>query len=192
MKTIADKKLLVGADRSGFPLKEIIVKHLQDQGWEITDIGVRAQDEKEPEMFHRIGLKVGAKIAEGEFERALIFCGTGMGIHLAASKCPHVYCAVVESVAAAKRAITGNNCNVLSMGARFVSPETAIEMVDIYLSSTFCQGHEDWENFREFHQLAYDELEAFDYEEFKANGFQPKILGNVKLGPRPEGMALSE
>ena len=58
-------------------------------------------------MFHRIGLKVGAKISEGEFERALIFCGTGMGIHIAASKCPHVHAAVCESVPAAKRAITG-------------------------------------------------------------------------------------
>ena len=48
-------------------------------------------------MFHRIGLRVGAKIAEGEYERALIFCGTGMGIHIAASKCPHVHAAVVES-----------------------------------------------------------------------------------------------
>lgn len=41
-------------------------------------------------MFHRVGLRVGAQISEGEFERALLFCGTGMGIHIAASKCPHV------------------------------------------------------------------------------------------------------
>ena len=68
-------------------------------------------------MFHRIGLKVGAKISEGEFERALIFCGTGMGIHIAASKCPGVHAGVVESVPAALRAITGNGVNVLAMGA---------------------------------------------------------------------------
>lgn len=42
-------------------------------------------------MFHRIGLKVGAKITEKEFERALTFCGTGMGIHIAPSKCPEYY-----------------------------------------------------------------------------------------------------
>ena len=77
---IKDKELLVGADNAGAPLKNAIVEHLQKKGWHITDIGVKTEDEENPEMFHRIGLKVGAKIAEREFERALIFCGTGMGI----------------------------------------------------------------------------------------------------------------
>lgn len=87
MKTVKDKQVLVGADFAGFPLKEVVAEHLRKKGWTVTDIGVKSADEKEPEMFHRIGLKVGAKISEGEFERALIFCGTGMGIHIAASKC---------------------------------------------------------------------------------------------------------
>ena len=103
MKTIKDKQVLVAADFAGVTLKNAIVKHLEAKGWEVTDIGVKTEEDEHPEMFHRIGLKVGAKIAEGEFERALIFCGTGMGIHIAASKCPHVHAAVVESVPAALR-----------------------------------------------------------------------------------------
>ena len=98
MKMVKDKKVLVGADFAGVPLKNAVVAHLEKNGWEVTDIGVKSVDEENPEMFHRIGLKVGAKIAEGEFEKALIFCGTGMGIHIAASKCPHVHCAVCENV----------------------------------------------------------------------------------------------
>lgn len=113
MKTLKDKQVLVGADMAGFPLKEAVTAHLRDRGWTITDIGVRSADETDPEMFHRIGIRAGSYIAEGEFERALLFCGTGMGIHIAASKCPHVHAAVVESVPAAMRCITGNNCNVL-------------------------------------------------------------------------------
>ena len=74
MKTVKDKQVLVGADFAGFPLKEVVAEHLRKKGWTVTDIGVKSADEKEPEMFHRIGLKVGAKISEGEFERALIFC----------------------------------------------------------------------------------------------------------------------
>ena len=74
MKMVKDKQVLVGADFAGFPLKEAVVEHLRNKGWTVTDIGVKSADEKEPEMFHRIGLKVGAKISEGEFERALIFC----------------------------------------------------------------------------------------------------------------------
>ena len=115
---IKDKQLLVGADFAGFPLKEAVVAHLRGKGWEITDVGVRSLEDNDPDlMFHRVGLRAGALIAEREFERALLFCGTGMGIHIAASKCPHVHAGVVESVPAALRAITGNGVNVLAMGA---------------------------------------------------------------------------
>ena len=67
MKTVKDKCVLVGADFAGFPLKEAVVEHLKKNGWEVTDIGVKSADEENPEMFHRIGLKVGAKITEKEF-----------------------------------------------------------------------------------------------------------------------------
>ena len=86
MKTVKDKQILVAADIAGYYLKEAIVEHLKAKGWTVTDIGVTDPDDPHPEMFHRIGLKVGAKIAEREFERAMVFCGTGMGIHIAASK----------------------------------------------------------------------------------------------------------
>ena len=187
MKTIRDKQILVGADFAGFLLKEAVVKHLKKKGWTVTDVGVRSLDEKNPEMFHRIGLKVGAKIAEREFERALIFCGTGMGIHIAASKCPHVHCAVVESIPAALRCITGNNVNVMSMGGFYVAPHTGIAMADAFLENNFGDGYENWGNFYEFHKLAYDELETFDYDKFKANGFEVIKLGEVDLAPPPAG-----
>lgn len=181
MKMVKDKKILIAADIAGVPLKDAVAADLEADGWEITDIGVKSADEKNPEMFHRIGLKVGAKIAEHEFERAIIFCGTGMGIHIAASKCPHVHAAVVESVQAALRCITGNNCNVLAMGAQYVAPQMGIQATRAYLENSFGDGYENWKNFKEFHQLAYDELEAFDYEEFKENGFEVKKLGEVNL-----------
>lgn len=185
MKTVKDKQVLVAADFAGVALKNAIVEHLKKKGWEVTDIGVKTTDERNPEMFHRIGLRVGAKISEGEFERALIFCGTGMGIHIAASKCPHVHCAVVENVPSALRCITGNNCNVMAMGGFFVAHKTGIAMAEAFLENNLGDGYEDWHNFKEFHQLAYDELEAFDYEDFKGNGFEIKKLGEVDLGPEP-------
>ena len=113
MKTVKEKYLVVGADFAGYPLKEAVCAHLRAKGWTITDIGVKADsDPNDTElMFHRIGLRVGSMITEKEFERAMIFCGTGMGIHIAASKCPHVHAGVVESVPAALRAITGNGVN---------------------------------------------------------------------------------
>ena len=181
MKRVKDKEILVAADFAGVPLKEVVVAHLEKKGWKVTDIGVRGVPDEEVEMFHRIGLKAGAKIAEKEFERALLFCGTGMGIHIAASKCPGVSAAVVESVPAALRAITGNGANVLAMGAFYVAPQMGIEIAEAYLNHDLGDGYEWWPNFYEFHKLACDELDAFDYEEFKKNNFEVKRLGDVPL-----------
>lgn len=181
MKTVKDKQVLVGADFAGFPLKEAVVEYLREKGWTVTDIGVRSADEEDKEMFHRIGLKVGAKISEGEFERALLFCGTGMGIHIAASKCPGVHAGVVESVPAALRAITGNGVNVLAMGTFYVAPQMGKEIAEAFLTHNLGDGYEWWPNFYEFHKLAIDELNAFDYEEFKKNGFEVKRLGDYPL-----------
>ena len=73
----------------------------------------------------------------------------------------------------------------MSMGAFYVAPKTGIAMAEAFLNHNIGDGYENWENFKEFHQLAYDELEAFDYEEFKKNNFQVKTLGEVKLGEEP-------
>lgn len=190
MKTIKDKQLLVAADFAGFPLKEAVVSYLEHKGWTITDIGMRSDSNPDDTdlMFHRIGLRVGAMISEKEFERALVFCGTGMGIHIAASKCPHVHAGVVESVPAALRAITGNGVNVLAMGAFYVAPQMGCEIADAYLGAELATGYDWWKNFYEYHKLAIDELDAFDYEEYKANGFKVKHLGDypLKLETKPE------
>ncbi|MBQ8893472.1 MAG: RpiB/LacA/LacB family sugar-phosphate isomerase [Clostridia bacterium] len=189
MKTVKDKYLAVGADFAGYPLKEAVVAHLKAKGWKITDLGVTDPNADDPEMmFHRVGLRVGSKISEGEFERALLFCGTGMGIHIAASKCPHVHAGVVESVPAALRAITGNGVNVLAMGAFYVAPAMGCDIADAYLNAELGSGYEWWHNFYEFHKLAIDELEAFDYDAYKKNGFKLDYLGNypLSLETKPE------
>lgn len=183
MKTVKEKYLVVGADFAGFPLKEVVVEHLQKKGWKILDLGVKKDSDPNDTdlMFHRVGLRVGAEISEGNYERALVFCGTGMGIHVAASKCPHVHAGVVESLPAAIRAITGNGVNVLAMGAFYVAPQTACDIADAYLANSLGSGWEWWHNFYEFHKLAIDELEAFNYDEYKKNGFKVKHLGDYEL-----------
>ena len=161
MKMVKDKQILMAADFAGYPLKEAIKEYLEKKGWCVTDIGVKADSDPEDTelMFHRIGLRVGAMITEKEFERAMIFCGTGMGIHIAASKCPGVHAGVVESVPAAFRAITGNGVNVLAMGAFYVAPQMGCDIADAFLSADLGTGYEWWPNFYEFHKIAIDELE---------------------------------
>lgn len=190
MTTVKNREILVGADFAGYPLKEAVVVHLQKKGWKITDVGVRADSDPDDTdlMFHRVGLRAGSMISAGEFERALLFCGTGMGIHIAASKCPHVHAGVVESVPAALRAITGNGVIVLAMGAFYVAPVMGCDIVDAYLNAELGSGYEWWKNFYEFHKLAINELEAFDYERYKANGFKVQHLGDypLQLETKPE------
>src|SRR5699024_11432123 len=97
-----------------------------------------------------------------------------------ASKCPGVFSGVVESVPAALRAITGNGVNVLAMGAFYVAPQMGCDIADAYLTHNLGDGYEYWPNFYEFHKLACDELNAFNYEEYKANGLKVKHLGDRK------------
>ena len=85
-------------------------------------------------------------------------------------------------------AITGNGVNVLAMGAFYVAPAMGCDIADAYLNADLGTGYEWWKNFYEFHKLAIDELEEFDYEEYKKNGFKVNKLGDfpLKLETKPE------
>ena len=74
-----------------------------------------------------------------------------------------------------------NGVNVLAMGAFYVAPQMGCDIADAYLNAELGSGYEWWKNFYEFHKLAIDELEAFDYEEYKKNGFKMKHLGDYPL-----------
>ena len=120
----------------------ILVEHLEKKGWKILDLGVKKDSAPNDTdlMFHRVGLRVGAEISEGNYERALLFCGTGMGIHIAVSKCPHVHAGVVESLPAATRAITDNGVNVLAMGAFYVAPKRLAILPTLTFPTSLARG----------------------------------------------------
>jgi RpiB/LacA/LacB family sugar-phosphate isomerase len=186
MKRTSDKHVVVGADFAGFPLNEAVKQHLEDRGWTVADLTPSLDDIP---MYHRVGFALGAQIAEGQFEKALAFCGTGMGIHIAANKVPHVHAAVCETVPAALRSATANNCNVLAMGAFFVAPRTGMAMADAFLEHALGDGYEDWDGFTEYHQVGYDEVDRFDYAAYRANGFQVVEPVDAPLGSEPRGLA---
>lgn len=186
MKTAAERQVVVGADFAGFPLKEAVKKHLQERGWTVKDL---TPDKDEAPMYHRVGFLVGSQISEGEYEKALAFCGSGMGIHVAASKCPNVHAAVCENVPSALRATTANNCNVLAMGAYYVGPRLGKAMADAFLEHSLGDGYEDWDGFYEYHRIGYEECENFDYEAYRENGFAVPNPREADLGPEPLGRA---
>ena len=186
MKTTKDKHVVIGADFAGFGLKVNVKRHLEERGWTVTDLTPERADVP---MYHRVGFLVGSRISERQFEKGLIFCGSGMGIHIAASKCPHVHAAVCESVPTALRAATANNANVLAIGAFFTAPRLANAMADAFLDHSLGDGYESWEGFYDYHKIGYDECENFDYAAYKANGFCVVDPDEAELGAEPCGLA---
>lgn len=186
MKHAKNKQVVVGADFAGYPLKEHVKKHLQDNGWEVTDL---TPDPDGAPMYHRVGFMLGARIAEREFDKALAFCGSGMGIHVAASKVPHVHAAVAESVHTARRAATANGCNLLAMGGFWTGPRLGQAMADAFLGAELGDDYEDWDGFYEYHKIGFDECEEFDYQVYKDNGFAVVNPREAELGPEPTRLA---
>ena len=122
-----DKRIIIGADDSGFTLKEAVKEHLLKNGYDVTDVGTLSLDE--PVVYYEVGRRVAKEVADKKFERGLLFCGTGMGVNLVANKFPGVYCGLCESVFA-----------VLAMGGFIVGPKMGIEMAEAFLNTDFSYG----------------------------------------------------
>ena len=154
------KQIAIGADFAGFAIKEVVKAHLLTAAYSVDDLGMT--DENQPESFHTVGYRVGKAIQDGKYERAIIICGSGMGIHIAAGKFPKVMCALCETVETARRSRVANDCNVLAFGAFYVSEGQAIAMVDVFLNTEFSEGESP--EFREFHAKCLDEMKQFSYQ----------------------------
>ncbi len=132
------KRIVIGADPSGFDLKESVKKHLAEIGYEVEDVGMLSVDA--PVDYYQVGANVAEKISKKEFEQGLLFCGSGMGVSIVANKFPGVYCGLCESVMSARLCKIINNCNILSMGGFFIAPTMGNMMVDAFLEAEFTQG----------------------------------------------------
>ncbi len=158
-----EKRIVIGSDGSGFSLKEAIVAHLKNNGYEVKDVGTLA--ENAPVDYWTVGFHVGSAVSAKEFERGIVICGTGQGVSIAANKFPGVICGLCESVFAVNRARTFNNINVLGLGGFLQAPYLGIEMVDTFLNTEWKQGmDEDTANLLE---KAYVAMQAHDREVFK-------------------------
>jgi ribose 5-phosphate isomerase B len=136
------KKILLGSDKSGFPLKEAIKAHLLEQGYEIEDCGTI--DENEPKGFFIVAPIAGEKVSKGEYERAILICGTGMGMAIVANKYKGVYAAVCENTYAAEKCRAINDANVLTLGGWITGEFVGCAIVDKFLQTDFTENLEEW------------------------------------------------
>lgn len=143
-------KIAIGSDKSGFAVKEAIKAYLAETGAEFDDLGTVRLEEVHP--YYQVASEVAPKVQSGEYDRAILICGTGAGMCVVANKYKGVYAVACEGVYSAKMARAINNANVLCMGGWIVGPEMAVEMVKTFLATAWCQDLEDWrrENMKKF------------------------------------------
>jgi len=135
-------RVVIGADKSGFYLKEAVKKHLVEKGYEVDDFGTQNFETGVP--FFEVAPVVAKKIQNKEYAKGILICGTGMGMSIVANKYQGVYAAVVESVYSAKKCRAINNANVLTMGGWITAETMAFDMVDAFLETEFMEGLEEW------------------------------------------------
>jgi ribose 5-phosphate isomerase B len=130
-------KIALGCDDAAFELKEIIKKHLLDKGLEVTDCGTH---DTKPVIYPNIAFAVAEQIVQGKFDRAILLCGTGIGMAISANKVRGVRAAQCHDTYSAERASKSNNAQIITIGARIVGPELAKAIVDKWLDSKFDGG----------------------------------------------------
>lgn len=151
-------KIIIGADKGGFALKEAIAGHLRERGLEFEDLGTLSLSQ--PKDFTQIADRVGRRISQGQADRGILVCGTGMGMAIAANKHKGVYAAVVESQYAASYCRKINDANVLCLGGFIIAPSMGLEIVDTFLDTEFVQDFPQWRvDFLKSQKLAMAELE---------------------------------
>lgn len=130
-------KVAIGADHGGFQLKEEIKSLLESMGLEYQDFGCDCDTSVD---YPDYAVPVAEKVADGEFDRGILICGTGIGMSIAANKIPGVRCALVHDCFSAKATREHNDSNVLAMGARVIGPGLAEEIVKTWLGTEFTGG----------------------------------------------------
>ena len=128
-------KLAIGADSAGKPLLDVIAKHLASKGVAFTDMSAEAGST--PEFYAETAERVSLAIANHDFERGILFCGTGIGVCISANKVPGIRAALTHDTYSAERASKSNNAQIITLGARVVGPELAKAVVDTWLASDF-------------------------------------------------------
>lgn len=131
-------RIVIGSDHMGYLLKEDLVRYLKSLGHEPVDIG--CENETNPVDYPDIATKLAERIVEGEFQRGILICGTGIGMAIAANKVPGIRAATCHDVYSAQRARKSNDAQIITLGAQIVAPTLAHVLIDNWLASEYEGG----------------------------------------------------
>ena len=130
-------KIFLSSDHGGFELKEIVKNFLTDNNFEYEDLGCSSL---EPVDYPDYAKLLSIKIKDNNNSKGILFCGTGIGISMAANRFPHIRAALCTSVEMASKSRKHNNANVLVLGGRILEDKLALEIVKEFLRTDFEAG----------------------------------------------------
>lgn len=130
-------KIAIGCDEAAGPMKDAIKAMLQGQGHEVTDFGTH---DDQPVLYPDIAIAVAESVQRGESERAVLFCGTGIGVAMSANKVPGIRAAQCHDTYSAERAALSNNAQIITIGARVVGLELAKSVVNSFMAAHYVSG----------------------------------------------------
>lgn len=128
--------IAIGSDHGGFDLKETIVAHLKAQGIAYKDYGCYDKNSCDYPIY---GRAVAKAVADGECDKGIVICTTGIGISITANKVKGIRCAVCADILTARLTRQHNDANVLALGGGIVGPNLGISIVDTFLNTEFSE-----------------------------------------------------
>ena len=143
-------KIALACDHGGFELKKEVIKYLKENGYEYKDFGTNSTESCDYPDF---ALLAAEAVANGECERGILICSTGIGVSMVANKVPGVRCAHCHDCYCAEFTRLHNDANVLAMGAKVVGVGYALKVVEKFLTTEFEGGR---------HQRRVDKITAVE------------------------------
>ena len=132
-----DLKVVIGSDHGGFHYKESIIEYLKARNIEYIDVGTYTRESCD---YPIIAKNAAEKVISGEANRGILICGTGIGMSIAANKIRGIRAALCGDTYSARVSRAHNNANVLCLGERVIGEHLALDIVDVWLKSSFEAG----------------------------------------------------
>lgn len=144
-------KIAIGCDHGALALKNKVVPHLKDRGFEVEDFGTYTLDSCDYPDFAGAAAKA---VARGDCDRGIVLCTTGIGVSIAANKVKGIRCALLSDLMSARLTREHNDTNMMAIGAAVVGEGLALEIVDTWLDTEFSHN--------ERHQRRIDKVMALE------------------------------
>ncbi len=129
-------RIAIGGDSAGDSLATILAAHLgKNEGWTVDDIS--KPDNGEAELYPSLAERAAQAVLADRYDRAILCCGTGIGVCISANKIPGIRAAHTHDTYSAERAALSNDAHIITMGARVIGPELAKAIADAFLRCRF-------------------------------------------------------